>query len=413
MDTAKDEVAWKRGERVVIATVLFHAIAMAAAVPIIPLFIMQLGVGSTAAVAVWSGLILTVSPFFAAILAPVWGALADRHGLKPMALRAQLASTVVLFGMAFVPNVEGLFLLRVGLGVLGGYGAMSVALLAASVPEEETAPAIGRLEAGRVIGLGIGPLLGGVVMALFDERAAFFASALVSLINLGLMTFIYDEPLRAAPSLGASSSFSFERAGKVPNYLAILAILFLVRFSERSLDPIIPLVLDNIMPDRSQAALISGIVLSAGTVVSALSSRYGGSLLNRYPPRRVLIISLTGGTISAMALAFASTPLWIGVWRISLGIVAGGAVTIGYGIASRSLPSLGRASAYTLLSSGALLGAAVAPLFAGLLGMWGLQAAFFLAAGTYFTAEVITRLRVSRLPPFLAQPLAPRPVKRV
>lgn len=413
MSTSPDTEEWKRREHIVVITVIFHAIAMAAAVPVIPLFITELGVGSATSAALWSGLVLTVSPLFAAVLAPVWGALADRYGLKPMALRAQFASTFVLFGMAFVPNVEGLLLLRIGLGVLGGYGAMAVALLAASVPEEETAPAIGRLEAGRVIGLGIGPLIGGLVVAFFDERAAFFASAIVSVVNLFLMGFIYDEPMRAVQTRSSTkSTFTFQRAGQVPNYLSILTVLFLVRFSERSLDPIIPLLLDQIMLDRSQAALVAGVILSAGTVFSALSSRYGGRLLNRYPPRAVLLVSLTGGTLCALALAFARSPLWIGLWRVALGMVAGGAVTIGYGIASRSLPSLGRASAYTLLSSGALLGGAVAPMFAGVLGLWGLQAAFFLAAGAYLTADLITHLRISRLPPFLSQSLTTSPLDK-
>ncbi|MCZ7570333.1 MAG: MFS transporter [Ardenticatenaceae bacterium] len=398
MNSSGDGEPWRRNERVVVTSVMLHAAAMAAATPIIPLFVQDLGAASLASAALWSGLALTASPFFAAILAPVWGLLADRYGLKPMVQRAQLASSLALLGMAAVWNVQQLLALRVGLGILGGYGAMSVALVAASVPQQETGAAIGRLQAGRIAGLGIGPLVGGLVVAGLGERAVFVASALLSTLNFGLITWLYDEPaLRKVSGAGTPSHFSFRSAGRIPNYIAVLVILFLVRFSERSLDPIIPLAVTNTLGEGPAVPVLAGAILSLGTFASALSSHFGGHLLSQYQPRRLLLGSLAGGAICALFLALAHSVVGLGAWRLGLGLLAGGAQTLAYGIASLTMPAEGRASAYGLLSSGALLGGALAPLFAGLLTVFGLQAAFLLSAGLYLMAEMATLVGVDRV----------------
>lgn len=389
---------WQRSERVVVATVLLHGAAMAATTPIIPLFVQDLGAESLQAAAMWSGLILTASPFFAAILAPVWGMLADRFGLKPMVQRAVFASSLTLAGMAAARNIRDLLLLRVGLGVLGGYGAMSVALMTSSVPDEEAAPAIGRLQAGRIAGLGIGPLFGGVVVAALDMRSVFVASALLSLLNLGLITWLYEEPLLERDLIPASTEprFSFRHAHHIPNYVALLAVLFLIRFSERTFDPIIPLAISAKLPDSEAVPLIAGLIVSLGTVASALSAHLSGHLAHRYRSRDLLLLSLGAGVVCALFLAWSRSVWTLGAWRLTLGLLAGGALSLAYGVASHSVPAYGRASAYGLLSSGALLGGAVAPLLAGLLAVWGLRAAFILSAALYAIAELTTMIGVGQ-----------------
>src|SRR5690606_20736494 len=121
----------------------------------------------------------------------------------------------------------------------------------------------------------------------------------------------------------------------------------------------------------SAVPIIAGIILSLGTVASALSARLGGHLLRRYQPRTLLLGSLGGGAICAFFLAWTNSAWQLGMWRLGLGLLAGGALTLAYGIASFSVPVNGRASAYGMLSSSSLLGGAIAPLFSGLLAVWG------------------------------------------
>src|SRR3989442_396903 len=64
--------------------------------PFLPLYVQELGVTDPARVAIWSGVLLAVTPSVAAVLAPVWGILADRVGRKLMMIRS-LVGFLLLF----------------------------------------------------------------------------------------------------------------------------------------------------------------------------------------------------------------------------------------------------------------------------------------------------------------------------
>ena len=81
-------------------------------IPFLPLFVRQLGVQEDQRVAAWSGLLIGVSPLLAGLMAPVWGRLADRLGLRAMAVRALLAYVALLLLTAAARDVWQLLALR-------------------------------------------------------------------------------------------------------------------------------------------------------------------------------------------------------------------------------------------------------------------------------------------------------------
>jgi len=50
--------------------------------PFLPLYVKELGVTDPAEIAVWSGVLMAVTPGLAGLLGPLWGRLADRVGRK-------------------------------------------------------------------------------------------------------------------------------------------------------------------------------------------------------------------------------------------------------------------------------------------------------------------------------------------
>ena len=86
--------------------------------PFLPLYFHQLGVNDVGRVAMWSGLSLGVTPALTALLAPLWGRLADRYGRKIMVERSLVSFVVLFAAMYFVTRawqvlairaVQGLF----------------------------------------------------------------------------------------------------------------------------------------------------------------------------------------------------------------------------------------------------------------------------------------------------------------
>ena len=99
----------------------------------------------------YAGLAVSLSALSSALISPVWGRFADRYGRKPMMVRASLAMTFTMGGLAFVHNVYWLLALRVLNGLLSGYVPNSTALIASQVPKERSGYALGTLATGLLV----------------------------------------------------------------------------------------------------------------------------------------------------------------------------------------------------------------------------------------------------------------------
>src|SRR6185312_5613590 len=103
--------------------------------PIMPLFLPELGVTSTAAIDIWAGILSGVTSFIAAFASPVWGRVADRHGRKLMLVRSSLAIGFFTVMMGLSLNVWQFFAARALMGIFAGFSSAAIALVASQVPE--------------------------------------------------------------------------------------------------------------------------------------------------------------------------------------------------------------------------------------------------------------------------------------
>ena len=138
--------------------------------PFLPLYFQQLGVDDVGEIALWSGLSLGVTPALTALLAPLWGRLADRFGRKIMVERSLVSFVVVMAAMAFVTEAWHVFALRAVQGLFAGYGALTLTMAADSAPRDRMAFAIGIVQTAQRLGPALGPVIGGTVAA--DRRPA-------------------------------------------------------------------------------------------------------------------------------------------------------------------------------------------------------------------------------------------------
>src|SRR5258708_35797826 len=96
---------WEKTAWIASATQLFCLIGFGLGLPFLPMYVQALGVTERAQVAVWSGVISGSAALTMAVLAPVWGVLADRYGRKPMLVRSMIGGAVVVAAMGFVGGV--------------------------------------------------------------------------------------------------------------------------------------------------------------------------------------------------------------------------------------------------------------------------------------------------------------------
>ena len=338
--------------------------------PFLPLYISQLGVESEAAVAIWSGVIMGSSPLIASFVGPIWGKLADRFGLRIMAIRVSLVLFVIWFLMGLARNVQELLILRILSGFFGGFGSLSVALVAHSSPADRISRAIGGLQATQTFSMALGPFVGGVLAAWIGIRNTFFVTAALCFLTLLLFLLLYrDNPHNGSPQTDGDNPKTREGLSsllRLPN-LKVLAILLLaVTVIERSFAPAIPLFVTSLSANRVQAAGLAGLILSLSAFGESLAAWFSGRRMSRASPRRLLLLRLGFGLAFCLALTLATSSTQLLVLRVSQAFLAGGALTIAYSLASRVIPDERRASGFGLLSSFTMLGNAFGPILAGL-----------------------------------------------
>ena len=84
------KLSWRVNFYTLWAAEVMAIIGFQAAQPFLPYYIQELGVEDLSDALIWSGYMGTVAGLAMAISAPIWGAMADRCGRKPMVVRSML-----------------------------------------------------------------------------------------------------------------------------------------------------------------------------------------------------------------------------------------------------------------------------------------------------------------------------------
>src|SRR3954471_20192191 len=129
-----DTAHWRRNLAVCVFGSFTTIVAMTLLLPFLPLYVEDLGVSDHAAIVQWSGAAYGATFLSAALVAPLWGRLADRYGRKLMLIRASLGMAVAMALIGIAGNVWQLVGLRLLAGLLGGYASGSMVLVATQTP---------------------------------------------------------------------------------------------------------------------------------------------------------------------------------------------------------------------------------------------------------------------------------------
>ena len=376
---ASAETVARRNQYVTAAMVFIAFLCLAIVLPLLPLYVREMGVHQQARVALWAGALIGAPALFASLFGPLWGRLADRFGHKPMALRGLAAYVVLLLLSAGARSPAQLLALRAGVGAFGAVGPMGLAMATSFVPAELTGRAVGLIQSAQILATGAGPLLGGLLASHIGIRPTFLVTALLCLAAFGLVAGAYHEPPR-------STARTADRAPRLRELLSrpgigpVLAALALVGFVGRSFTPTLPLHLEQLGVATDELAFANGLLISAHAVASALSATLLGGLARRFAPDRLLALSLAGGAAAVLPMAYASSLFGLAGLAVVLGLASGGALTLCYTIGSLIVPDEGRAAAFGLFAGAALLGSAVSPGVAGLLSGLDVRAIYPLDA---------------------------------
>ena len=373
--------------------------------PILPLYVRELGVTELSQAALVSGLMLAIAPLLAAFFSPLWGIVADRFGRKRMVQRAMLVMVGATLLMALVTQVWQLFLLRAAIGIFGGFTAMAMAYTMSVTPAERSSESLGLLQAAQMGGVIVGPLCAGLIADGLGIRATFVGGAAMVFLGFLVLTVLTADDRQIglaagaeAPSKGAvprsvsrGGLGALRAAARLPGFVGVMVVLFLCQVVDRSFGPVLPLYVAELGTPADQVASYAGLIVSVGAAGTALSAAVVGRLATRVPAQRILVGTLAAGMVLCLPMAVAQSPLQLLVLRVALGLLAGGTITLAYSRANAVVPGEGKGAAFGVLSSTGLLGSAVSPLAMGALTAFDLRAVF-LADTALYAAALITTL---------------------
>lgn len=366
MNSIIEQVNWKYNLWIAWLGSFLTSASLFLVVPFISLYVEELGARGDA-VAFYAGVAISLSAISAALLAPVWGNLADRYGRKVMMVRASFVMTFTIGGLAFIPNIAWLIFLRLLNGVFAGYIPNATALIASQTPKDKSGYALSTLSSSVVTGSLIGPFVGGLLAETIGIRKVFLLAGIL-LLAVTVFTFFFIKEdfhvVKKEEQIPVKELFQKMKHKKMLFGLFITSMI--IQTAAQSISPILPLYIRS-LGQKDNITFVSGLIVSAMGISSVLSASFMGKLGDRIGNHRLMLLALIYSFIIYIFCANAHSPLQLGVLRFLFGLGTG-ALTPGVNsILSKITPKEGISRIFSYNQSFYYLGGVIGPMFGSII----------------------------------------------
>ncbi|MHB9795313.1 multidrug efflux MFS transporter [Streptococcus suis] len=372
---------WKQNLKVAWLGNFLTGTSFTLVMPFISVFVEELGVGP-GQVEYYAGLAVSVNALAAALMAPIWGSLADRYGRKPMMVRAAFAMIFTMGGMAFVPNVFWLLALRVLNGVFTGYIPNATALIASQVPKDKTGYALGTLSTGAVAGNLIGPTLGGILAEMFGVHMVFLLVGLLYAIVVLLTVFYIREdfvPIKKGEEMSVKEVFEQVKDRQMLVGLFVTSMIIIA--AAQAVVPILTLYVRH-LGQTDNLLFVAGFIISLPGMASLVTSGYLGKIGDRIGNHRLLLIALTYSLLINVFCVFAENPFQLGLLRFMYGFGTGALLPSVNSLLTKLTPKEGMSRIFSYNQLFNNLGSVVGPMMGSAVAAhMGYDWVFYLSSG--------------------------------
>ncbi len=355
---------------------------MTAILPLVPLYLQQIGVTDRAVLKYWTGAIGS-APFAVAVFAtPVWGALADRFGHKPMVVRSVLGIALATIGMGFSTTPLALLGWRGVQGAVSGVFPAAVALVSALTPEARISRSLALLKTARAAGALCGPLIGGVLADLVGIRALFFGVGATAAATGALCSVFIKEPRRAdVHAAAAAAAIGWRDLLRARALLGMLVLLALFQASIMCPWPTLALFVEHLGVAGEAVATTTGVLVFAAGLPAMLTATIWARTGQRVGIRRALVASLLLTGIANIAVGASGRVALVFVLRALAGFSMAGFVPLAFEWMNGQAPAGARGRVAGLGSTAMMGGNVIGPLIGGWLAVHVGLAATFWAPG--------------------------------
>jgi DHA1 family multidrug resistance protein-like MFS transporter len=369
--------------------------------PFLPYYVQELGITAEGKIAFWAGLVISSQAVTMALIAPVWGSLADRYGRKIMVVRAMLGGAVVLTLMGLVRNVYQLVLLRTIQGLLTGTVPAATTLVASSAPPDRRGTAIGILRVAVYLGSSTGPLMGGLIADRLSMRAAFYITGGLLFLAGVLVSILVQEQFQP-PAKEQAEDAQKPRlwdgvllALRTPAILSIFSVRVTMQTAFRMIAIVLPLYIQAIASPEIRVASFTGLIMGLASATSAGAAVVLGRLSDRFGSRRILLVCGAAACVLYALMAGVQTLTQLLIVRVIAGAALGGILASVSVLLADLVPQNRFGAVYGVDTSMMALANALGPMLgAAVAANWGLSSAFIGAAAMYGLATGVVGILV-------------------
>ena len=283
----------------VAAVVLVDTMFFAAVAPLLPHYSDEFGLSKTGA-----GILTAAYPAGTFVGALPSGWLASRLGVKPTLLIGLGLLGLASLGFAFAHTVVLLDTARFIQGIGGScMWAAGMAWLISAAPPERRGELIGAALSAAIVGVLLGPVLGGAATVLSPE--AVFSG--VAVVAVGLAAWTWSMP-GVEPEESPGVRAMLRSLGR-PAVLLGFWIFTIPALFSGVIEVLVPLRLD----DLGVAGATIGVVFLVSAAVEAVISPLAGRSSDRAGRMAPIRAGLIGATVMAVLLPLPNTALLVGV----------------------------------------------------------------------------------------------------
>jgi DHA1 family tetracycline resistance protein-like MFS transporter len=367
----------------VLLAVVLDLVGFGIVIPLLTFYAEEYGAGPVAVT-----LLMAVYSLAQFLMAPVWGALSDRFGRRPIMLFSIGMATVCLAGFAWAESLAMLFVFRTLHGAAAANISTAQACVADVTKPENRAKGMGLIGAAFGFGFTVGPFIGGE-LSVHGLAAPIWFAASLSALNFVAAVFWLKETRKAdtkRPKRSIHPS-SFFRVAKHPVVGLCIVLTFVMTMAFAIMESSFALFAEHVRDlDARMVGRMFGVagltmILVQGGLIGRLVKRFGEA---RLVPSGVAILA-----VGLFLLPFAPpTTAMVLVFVL---------IAVGQGIASPSLHSLISRGAsedeqgFVLGTNQSLsaLARAVGPSIAGWLYLSGAAWPFYTSSGILAASVVL------------------------
>lgn len=352
-------------------------------IPFLPMYLTrELGVDA-ASVNIWSGVVFSSTFLVSAVMAPIWGRMADRRGKRLMAIRASLLLSISYFLGGIVTSPLQLTFMRMFQGFASGLWPMELAIMTIYAPPKKLGICLGIMQGALTAGGIIGPLFGGILAEVFGMRMSFFLAAAALFLNFIVLVFFIKEP----PTDTATGTDSPDAEGdkislwKIPVIRLMLVSAALVQVVILIVQPILTTYISHLAGNLDNLVFISGLIFSLGGFSSAITSPLWGRFGQHHGFVKALRLSLVLAGIFFFVQAIPNTLYAFAASQFAIGLFFSGIYPSINAILAEKTSANIKGRVFGLMFSAQQVGAMGGPILGGVIATFLGMKYVFLAAG--------------------------------